>query len=99
MIKKLAKELRRQRRGSLSLPLKLGKSSESPGQATGSAGEGTTFDVSESGLGIFSGKEMEPGALLEIDCRDLWDIPRVFEVRWCSKISFNFYRAGLALKK
>ncbi len=90
MIKKLAKEQRRRKRASISLPLSYSGGPEQP-----LSGEGTTADVSESGIGIFSEGELMPGTLLEIECKDLWDSPKKFVVKWSSKMGHNFFRVGL----
>ncbi len=94
MIKKLAKEQRQRKRGSMSVPLSYAGGPGKGGEPL--SGDATTADVSESGIGIFSEGELFPGTVLEIECEDLWDSPRKFVVKWSNRIGHNFFRVGLA---
>jgi hypothetical protein len=97
MIRKLTKNQRKQKRASISVPLKYaGDSETSDGRKI--AGEGTTADLGENGLGFFSQRELEPGTVLEIECMDIWAAPKQFTVKWCDRIQYNFFRLGLEAK-
>ncbi len=97
MIRKLPKDQRKQKRGSFSVPVKYAGTAEtSDGRKV--AGEGTTADVGENGLGLFSKREIAPGTILEIECMDIWAAPKQFTVKWCDRIQYNFFRLGLEAK-
>ncbi len=97
MIRKMPKEQRRKRRGPISVPVSFGTVTGEPGNRE--IEEGRTADFSESGLGLYSHHELEPGAVLEIECLDIWEAPKKFTVRWCNKVSGNFYRVGLSVQE
>ncbi len=61
--------------------------------------EGTTADLSDNGLGLFSEREVKPGTILEVECEDIWETPQQFTVKWCNRIEYNFYRLGLEFRK
>jgi hypothetical protein len=96
MVKKMPKEKRQERRGSISVPASFTF-------VTGEHGgkllqEGRTADFSESGLGIYSFRELKKGAILEIECQDIWEAPRKFTVQWCNRVSIHFFRSGLSVQ-
>jgi hypothetical protein len=96
MIKKMPKEQRQKRRGSISVPISYSSVTEEQGQKESS--EGRTADYGESGLGIYAHKELKKGSTLEIECPDIWETPRKFTVQWCNRVSNNFFRVGLSLE-
>jgi hypothetical protein len=96
MIKKMPKEQRQKRRGSISVPVSFTSVSEEQGEKE--VQEGRTADFCESGLGIYSHKELKKGSVLEIECPDIWEAPRKFTVQWCNRVSSNFFRVGLSLQ-
>jgi hypothetical protein len=96
MVKKMPREKRQEGRGSISVPASFTS-------ATGEhekkwVQEGRTADFSESGLGIYSPRELKKGAILEIECQDMWDAPKKFTVQWCNRVSINFFRSGLSVQ-
>ena len=99
MIRKLPKQQRAKKRGSISLPVSYTNLSADPEEEQNKKGRGTTADLSKDGIGVYADRELKPGAILEIECRDIWDGPRQFTVRWCDRIQFNFYRLGLEARK
>jgi hypothetical protein len=94
MIKKMPKEQRQKRRGSISVPVSFTTVTEEQGEKE--VQEGRTADFCESGLGIYSHKELKKGSILEIECQDIWESPRKFTVQWCNRVSSNFFRVGLS---
>jgi hypothetical protein len=95
MIRKMPREQRRKRRGPISVPISFTAAGQ---QGGGEIEEGRTADFSESGLGLYSHHELEPGAVLEIECLDIWETPKMFTVRWCNRVGTNFYRVGLSVQ-
>jgi hypothetical protein len=97
MIRKVPKEKRQKRRGPISVPVSF---TAGAGEREGvEVREGMTADFSESGLGLYSPQAMNPGAVLEIECQDIWETPKKFTVCWCNRVSNNFYRIGLSLQQ
>jgi hypothetical protein len=96
MIKKMPKEKRQKRRGPISVPVSF--TSDSGEQGKKEVQEGRTADFSESGLGIYSHRELKKGAILEIECQDIWETPKKFTVQWCNRVSSNFFRVGLSVQ-
>jgi hypothetical protein len=96
MIKKMPKEQRQKRRGSISVPVSFTTVTEEQGKKE--VQEGRTADFCESGLGIYSHKELKKGSILEIECPDIWEAPKKFTVRWCNRVSSNFFRVGLTVE-
>jgi hypothetical protein len=96
MIKKMPKEKRQARRAPISVPISFTTANRE--QENKEVKEGSTADFSESGLGVFSYEQINPGALLEIECWDIWETPKKFSVRWCNRVSSNFYRLGLSVQ-
>ncbi|MEJ2695088.1 MAG: PilZ domain-containing protein [Candidatus Sulfobium sp.] len=94
MLRKSSDERRKKKRGPISVPVRFADSAVISGGGK-VAGEGTTADVSEQGIGFFSDKELQPGTVLEIECRDIWAVPRQFTVKWSDRIQYNFFRTGL----
>lgn len=94
---KLAKELRQKKRGQLSVPVSFEDTAEAPVKKK-KIRKGTTADFSVSGLGMFSDIELDPDTVLELECRDMWDAPKKFSVKWCSRVTTNCYRIGLEVK-
>jgi hypothetical protein len=99
MIRKLAKEQRKKKRGQISVPVKYTDLSEVSDVKKKVTGKGTSADLSDNGLGLFSDKELKPGTVLEIECEDIWETSKQFTVKWCNKIEYNFYRLGLVVRK
>jgi hypothetical protein len=97
MIKKMLKEKRQKRRGSISVPVSF--TSVNGEYEKKEVQEGTTADFSESGLGLYSPRELKEGVTLEIECQDIWEAAKRFTVRWCHRVSSNFFRIGLSLQQ
>ncbi len=57
--------------------------------------EGTTFDIGKGGMCVFSNKCLDPGHIVEIQCKTIWDTPKTGAVKWCHKIKHNLYRIGV----
>lgn len=98
MCKMLLNEKRENKRGRISLPLSFNKQADTPDKKN-KFHKGSTADLSNSGLGIFSNVEIRPGTVLEIECREIWDAPKKFPVKWCNKIKHNLYRIGLEVSQ
>jgi hypothetical protein len=96
MVKKMPREKRRERRGSISVPASF--TLHSGGHRRKWVQEGRTADFSESGLGVYSSRELKKGAILDIECQDIWEAPKKFTVQWCNRVSINFFRAGLSVQ-
>ena len=98
MCKMLLNEKRKNKRGRISLPLSINKQTDATDKQKKNL-KGSTADLSNSGLGIFSDVEIRPGTIIEIDCHDIWDAPKKFPVKWCNKIRHNLYRIGLEVSQ
>jgi hypothetical protein len=96
MMRILSREQRERKRGSVAVPVKYTDLSQTADEKEKVTEEGTTTDLSSEGLGLFSYKELEPGDIVEIECKDLWEMPRKFTVKWCNRLQHNFFRLGLA---
>ncbi len=57
---------------------------------------GTTFNISEGGMCVFSDKSLDAGRVIDIQCRALWDQPKTGTVKWCRKIKHDLYRIGIS---
>jgi len=99
MIRRLPKEQRKKKRGSISVPVTYTDLSEVPDVKKKATGKGTSADLSDEGIGIFSGREFKAGTVLEIECKDIWETSKQFTVKWCNKIGCKFFRLGLAVRK
>ncbi len=97
MALKMPKEQRQKRRGAISVPVSY--TDEGDSQEKKEVHDARTADFTEAGLGLYSHRELKPGAVLEVDCPDIWETPMKFSVKWCNKVSFNFYRIGLSALK
>jgi hypothetical protein len=97
MIKSVLRNQREKKRCPVSLPVSVEELSETPAEAKKTR-KGSTADVSNSGLGIYSHVELKPGTILEIECNDIWEGSRKFTVKWCNKVRLNFYRIGLHIE-
>jgi hypothetical protein len=94
----LLNEKRQNKRGRISLPLSFNNQADTPAEQK-EVHKGSTADLSNSGLGIFSDVEIRPGTVIEIECSDIWDTPKKFPVKWCYKMRDNFYRIGLEVSQ
>jgi hypothetical protein len=98
MGKMMINEKRQDKRGRISLPLSINKQTDAPAEQK-EFHKGSTADLSNSGLGIFSDVEIRPGTVIEVECRDIWEAPKKFPVKWCYKMRDNFYRIGLEVNQ
>ena len=57
--------------------------------------DGTLFDMSQSGVGMFSEKCLRESSVIRIFAKGLWKGPRYATVMWCEEVGPNLYRAGL----
>ncbi len=96
MMRTLSKDHREKKRGFISVPVRYTDLSRMPDEKEDATGEGTTADLSNKGLGLFSCKELDPGDVVEIECNYLWASPRQFTVKWCNRLKYDFFRLGLA---
>ncbi len=96
MFMKVPRERRLRRRGPISVPVSFTVGAERKEDVE--ALEGSTTDYSESGLGLCSNQELKSGAVLEIECQDIWETPKTFAVKWCNRVSNHFYRIGLTVR-
>jgi len=99
MIRRLTKEQRKRKRGRICAPVTYTSLPEGSDERKKVNTEGTTADLSDNGLGLFSDKEVKPGTILEVECEDIWETPKQFTVKWCNRIEYNFYRLGLEFRK
>jgi len=72
----------------MSAPCLITTDSETPG-------EGATFDIGKGGMCVFSNKSLDPGHVVEIQCKTIWDEMKTGTVKWCHKIKHNLYRIGV----
>lgn len=86
---KVPKE-RRENKGRLGMSMPCIISTE-----TRTSEECTTFDISKGGLCVFSNKCLDAGNSIEIQCKAIWDQPKIGTVKWCQKIKHNLYRTGI----
>lgn len=96
--RKLQKVVRRKKRGTISVPVSFPDPVAIPSQKKEIL-KGTTADLSATGLGIFSEIYLKPDTVIELECRDIWDAPKKFSVKWCNRVKCNFYRIGLEVKE
>ena len=61
------------------------------------ADKGTTFDISDSGMGFYTDKPLRAGLTLNIQISHIWDDPRTGVVRWNCMKSPNCFRVGIML--
>lgn len=57
---------------------------------------GTTADISDTGMGFYTDKPLRSGLTLDIKIPHLWDSPRTCVVRWNSMKSSDCFRVGVA---
>jgi hypothetical protein len=96
MEEQLQKKIRG-KRGQISVPVSIRKQTEATPEKK-QVIRGTTADLSNSGLGVYTEGELQTGTLIEIECPDIWAVPKKFTVIWCHKVRLNFYRMGLAIQ-
>jgi c-di-GMP-binding flagellar brake protein YcgR len=59
---------------------------------------GTTFDLSDRGLGFYTEKPLSEGLSLQIHLPDIWNSPKSSSVRWCRMKTSSLYRVGVSFK-
>ncbi len=84
---KLAKERRVQKRKQISLPVFY--------SYTGEYDNGTTFDLSDSGICFYTHTPLPEGHHIQVLISDVWDSPKSGVVRWCCLKNLNFYKIGI----
>jgi hypothetical protein len=89
---KTLEEKRNQNRNSISLPIIYAFSADHRIKVS----HGTTFDISDSGIGFYTDKPLDKGLSLQVHLSHIWDFPRSSIVQWCSMKNVNLYRVGLA---
>jgi c-di-GMP-binding flagellar brake protein YcgR len=57
---------------------------------------GTTFDLSDKGMGFYTEKPLSGGLRLQIHLPDIWDFPKSSSVRWCRMKTSSLYRVGVS---
>ena len=87
-------EKRNQKRNSVSLPIIYAFSSENRINVN----YGTTFDISDSGIGFYTDKPLNKGLNLQVHLTHVWDFPKTSIVQWCSMKNVNLYRVGLSFQ-
>ncbi len=90
----LLEEKRNKKRNSVNLPIIYAFSSEHRINVN----HGTTFDISDSGIGFYTDKPLKEGLNLQVHLSHVWDFPRSSTVQWCSMKNVNLYRVGLAFQ-
>ncbi|MDA8388769.1 MAG: hypothetical protein M0Z58_08940 [Nitrospiraceae bacterium] len=56
-----------------------------------------TFNISDSGVGVYTEKSLDRGAAFMIYSGKLWALPRRGIVKWCRKLAPGLYRAGIEM--
>jgi len=97
MIKQPPKIPREKKRCPISVPLSICEQTEATTEKK-KVRKGSTADLSNSGLGIYTEGELQPGTVIEIECADFWTTPKNFTVKWCNRVKFNFFRIGLEIR-
>lgn len=59
--------------------------------------EGTTYDISPSGLSFRTNTPVEHMMTITITCERLWTEPRMGIVKWCSEVYPGVYKVGVSL--
>jgi len=90
----LLEEKRNQKRNSVNLPIIYAFSSENRINVN----HGTTFDISDSGIGFYTDKPLLEGLNLQVHLSHVWDFPKSSVVQWCIMKNVNLYRVGLAFQ-
>jgi c-di-GMP-binding flagellar brake protein YcgR len=57
---------------------------------------GTTFDLSDKGLGFYTKEPLSEGLRIQIHLPDIWDSPKSSSVRWCRMKTSSLYRVGVS---
>lgn len=57
--------------------------------------DGTTFDLSDSGMCFYTDKLLRKGLNLQIQLLHIWEVPRLGIVRWYSMKKPNYYKVGV----
>jgi hypothetical protein len=91
---KLAKERRVQKRKQISLPVFYSYMSEYDHVYD----NGTTFDLSDSGICFYTHTPLLKGHPIQVLISDVWDSPKSGIVQWCSMKNLNFYKIGVHLQ-
>ena len=58
--------------------------------------EGTTYDISDSGMCFYTDKPLRTGLTLNIQISDILDDPRICAVRWNSMKSPKCFKVGVS---
>lgn len=56
---------------------------------------GLTLNISNSGVAVYSDKEIIEGTAISIMCEGIWDGVRQGTVVWCEKLTNNFFKVGI----
>jgi len=59
--------------------------------------EGTTYDISDSGICFYTDMPLQVGLTLKIQIFQILDVPRICIVRWNSMKSPNCWKVGVSL--
>ena len=57
--------------------------------------EALTTNISERGLGLYTGTQLKRGQDIKVYSRTLSDRPIFALVKWCSKVSDNIFKVGV----
>jgi hypothetical protein len=60
--------------------------------------EGTTFDISNTGLSFYTNSPLHVGACIKIISKDIWKEQRSGTVIWCKTLSYKHYLVGVSLQ-
>jgi hypothetical protein len=64
----------------------------------GDSFEGTTFDISNTGLSFYTNSPLPVGAFIKIISKDIWKEQRSGTVIWCKTLSYKHYLVGVSLQ-
>lgn len=60
--------------------------------------EGTTFDLSDSGMCFYTDMPFHKGLNLQVNLTHIWDSQRASVVKWCSMENIDLYRVGVSFQ-
>lgn len=60
---------------------------------------GTTFDLSESGMCFYTDRPLHEGLNVQVHSSHIWDYPRASTVRWCTMKNASLYKVGVSFQE
>lgn len=87
-------EKRREKRALVTVPVQCDYAF---GSLADDSAKGITINLSKSGICFYTYRQIDEGASLTVNSKDIWDAPQKATVKWCHKVLGGLYKIGLAL--